>query len=138
MQPNNANDVVTPQRHSQFTPKMKANAVPRYKIFYVYDIFLRLVNSSKNIIIEVLLNFLFFDELTNFFDELTSLFDELTGLKKISLKNIINVKYPISWNCFCFHLWCELTVALWCHSIIWSLFFHEIKCNGMTSFMEFM
>ena len=22
----------------------------------------------------------------------------------------------------CFHLWCELTLALWCHSIIWSLF----------------
>ena len=23
----------------------------------------------------------------------------------------------------CFHLWCELTLALWCHSIVWSLFF---------------
>ena len=22
----------------------------------------------------------------------------------------------------CFHLWCELTLALWCHSIVWSLF----------------
>ena len=25
-------------------------------------------------------------------------------------------------NRVCFHLWCELTLALWCHSIIWSLF----------------
>ena len=25
-------------------------------------------------------------------------------------------------NRICFHLWCELTLALWCHSIIWSLF----------------
>ena len=25
-------------------------------------------------------------------------------------------------NRVCFHLWCELTVALWCHSIVWSLF----------------
>ena len=24
------------------------------------------------------------------------------------------------------------------HSIVWSLFFHEIKCNRMTSFIEFM
>ena len=40
-------------------------------------------------------------------------------------------------NRVCFHLWCELTLALWCHSIVWS-FFHEIKCNGMTSFMEFV
>ena len=40
-------------------------------------------------------------------------------------------------NRVCFHLCCELTLALWCHSIVWSLF-HEIKCNGMTSFMEFM
>ena len=24
--------------------------------------------------------------------------------------------------CVCFHLWCELTPALWCHSIVWSLF----------------
>ena len=23
---------------------------------------------------------------------------------------------------FCFHLWCELTLPLWCHTIIWSLF----------------
>ena len=37
----------------------------------------------------------------------------------------------------CFHLWCELTLTLWCPSIVWSLF-SEIKCNGMTSFMEFM
>ena len=37
----------------------------------------------------------------------------------------------------CFHLWCELTLASWCHGIVRSLF-HEIKCNGMTSFMEFM
>ena len=22
----------------------------------------------------------------------------------------------------CFHLWCELTLALWCHSIVWSIF----------------
>ena len=27
-------------------------------------------------------------------------------------------------NRVCFHLWCELTLALWCHSIVWSLFFH--------------
>ena len=25
-------------------------------------------------------------------------------------------------NRVCFHLWCELTMALWCHSIVWSLF----------------
>ena len=24
-------------------------------------------------------------------------------------------------NRVCFHLWCELTLALWCHSIVWSL-----------------
>ena len=36
-------------------------------------------------------------------------------------------------NHVCFHLWGELTLALWCHSIVWSLF----SCNGMTSFMEF-
>ena len=23
-------------------------------------------------------------------------------------------------NRVCFHLWCELTLALWCHSIVWS------------------
>ena len=40
-------------------------------------------------------------------------------------------------NCICFHLWCELTLALWCHSIVWSLYY-EIECNGMTSFMGFM
>ena len=26
-------------------------------------------------------------------------------------------------NHVCFHLWCEVTLALWCHSIVWS-FFH--------------
>ena len=26
-------------------------------------------------------------------------------------------------NRVCFHFWCELTLALWCHSIVWSLFF---------------
>ena len=36
-----------------------------------------------------------------------------------------------------FHLWCELTLALWCHSMF-GIFFHEMKCNGMTRFMEFM
>ena len=41
-------------------------------------------------------------------------------------------------NRVCFNLWCELTLALWCHRIIWSLFFLEIKCNGMMNFMEFM
>ena len=25
-------------------------------------------------------------------------------------------------NRVCFHLWCELTLVLWCHSIIWCLF----------------
>ena len=25
-------------------------------------------------------------------------------------------------NRVCFHLWCELTLALWCHSIVWSIF----------------
>ena len=28
--------------------------------------------------------------------------------------------------CVCFHLWCELTLALWCHSIVWSQKFHGI------------
>ena len=37
----------------------------------------------------------------------------------------------------CFHLWCEMTLALWGHSIV-GVFFHEIKCNRMTSFMEFV
>ena len=36
----------------------------------------------------------------------------------------------------CFHLSCELTLGSSCHSIVWSLF-HEIKCNRMTSFMEY-
>ena len=36
------------------------------------------------------------------------------------------------WNYICFHLWCELTLALFV------VFFHEMKCNAMTSFMEFM
>ena len=40
-------------------------------------------------------------------------------------------------NCVCFHLWCELTLALWCHSIVWSLF-SWTKCSGMISFMGFM
>ena len=26
-------------------------------------------------------------------------------------------------NRVCFHLWCELTLASWCHSIVWSVFF---------------
>ena len=40
-------------------------------------------------------------------------------------------------NRVCFHLWCELTLALWCHSIVRSLLF--IKHNdGMMNFMEFM
>ena len=30
-------------------------------------------------------------------------------------------------NCVCFHLWCELTLALWCHIIIWSLFFMKLN-----------
>ena len=34
----------------------------------------------------------------------------------------------------CFHLWSELTLALWCYSIVWSLF----SWNKMTSFTEFM
>ena len=25
-------------------------------------------------------------------------------------------------NRVCFHLWCELTLALWCHSVVWSQF----------------
>ena len=25
-------------------------------------------------------------------------------------------------NRVCFHLWCELTLVLWCHSIVWGLF----------------
>ena len=71
-----------------YEKRLQAKAVPRYKIFYIYDIFLRLVNSSKDIIIKVLVLvydilkflFFFFDELTNFFDKLTSLFDELKDL----------------------------------------------------------
>ena len=39
-------------------------------------------------------------------------------------------------NHVCFHLWCELTLVLWCRSIVWSLF--SWNCNGMTSFVEFM
>ena len=35
-------------------------------------------------------------------------------------------------------LWGELTLALWSHSIVWSLFFQEIKCNRMQRVMEFM
>ena len=27
-----------------------------------------------------------------------------------------------TWFSVCFHLWCELTLVLWCHSIVWSLF----------------
>ena len=41
-------------------------------------------------------------------------------------------------NHVCFHLWCELTPALWCQWIVLSVFSREIKCNGITSFMEFM
>ena len=41
------------------------------------------------------------------------------------------------WNCICFYLWCELTLALGV-TAWFGVFFHEIKCNGMTSFMEFM
>ena len=33
-------------------------------------------------------------------------------------------------NRVCFHLWCELTLALWCHSIGWSIFSsNKIKRN---------
>ena len=45
-------------------------------------------------------------------------------------------RWKQTWNRVCFHLWCELTLALWCHSIVWSL--HEIICYEKTSFMEFM
>ena len=38
---------------------------------------------------------------------------------------------------FCFHLWCEWTLAFLYHSIAWNLS-HEIECKGMTSFMEFI
>ena len=40
-------------------------------------------------------------------------------------------------NHVCFHLWCELTMALRCRIIAWSLFL-EMKYNGITNFMEFM
>ena len=39
------------------------------------------------------------------------------------------------------HLWCELTLALWCATGVtasFGVFLHEIKCNRMTSFMEFI
>ena len=33
-------------------------------------------------------------------------------------------------NRVCFHLQCELTLALWCHSIVWSLFsWNKMKWN---------
>ena len=49
-------------------------------------------------------------------------------------------------NRVCFHLWCELTLVNRpiifgkMHFLLISEieFFHEIKCNGITSFMEFM
>ena len=31
-------------------------------------------------------------------------------------------RWKLTRNRVCFHLWCELTLALWCHSIVWSLF----------------
>ena len=30
-------------------------------------------------------------------------------------------------NRVCFHLWCELTLVVWCHSFIWSLFFNRLN-----------
>ena len=30
-----------------------------------------------------------------------------------------------TWNRVCFHPWCELTLALWCHTIVWSLSFKK-------------
>ena len=39
-------------------------------------------------------------------------------------------------NRVCFHLWCKLTLALRCHSIVWNLY--SWRCNGMKNFMEFM
>ena len=32
----------------------------------------------------------------------------------------------------------ELTLGLWCHIISENEFFHELKCNRMTNFMEFV
>ena len=31
-------------------------------------------------------------------------------------------RWEQTWNRICFHLCCELTLVLWCHSIVWSLF----------------
>ena len=43
-------------------------------------------------------------------------------------------KWKQTRNRVCFHLWCELTLALWCHSIVWSLF----SWNKMTILVEFL
>ena len=47
-------------------------------------------------------------------------------LVKCSVTFIVLVTSHQGWkqtrNCVCFHLWSELTLALWCHSIVWSLF----------------
>ena len=37
-------------------------------------------------------------------------------------------------NRFCFHLWCELTLALWSHNIIWSI---SNKCNNVLLYKLF-
>ena len=31
-------------------------------------------------------------------------------------------RWKRTWNRVCFHLWCKLTLVLWCHSIVWHLF----------------
>ena len=40
-------------------------------------------------------------------------------------------------KCICLYLWCELTLVLWC-TASFGVFSHEMKCNGMTIFMEFI
>ena len=77
----------------------------------------------------------------------------MNSMKRHSVTFIVLVNPHQRWkqtrNRVCFHLWCELTLAfafifgvnwLWCCGVTAPLevFFHEIKCNGMTSFMEFM
>ena len=45
-------------------------------------------------------------------------------------------------NRVCFHLWCELTLALWCHSIVCSLFswnkmYRNDKFHGIDDLMKY-
>ena len=52
---------------------------------------------------------------------------DMIDMRLVIPSQLIRVNSHQRWkqtrNRVCFLLWCELTLGLWCHSIVWSLFF---------------